>query len=703
VNNQDLLEFIEKNYPVNIRKLADVFKHDSADKYTLLLKELNKMEDEYLIARNHKDEYLPFDKSDYLIGKIKINSAGHGYVDTEQSSYFINRKDLSGALNEDKVLIKIEDYNEAKVIKLLEHAHHKLVLEVVKSGKTIEYKAINRSIEGLFKVRDPHKLMPMEGYYVESSIISYYPQLEVELTGTIGHKNEPGNDITAILSDYEFSLEFRSAELKEADNLPKQVTVDDLKDRVDHRNLLTITIDGEDAKDFDDAISLIKEENGYWLYVHIADVATYIKEGSKLDLEAYRRSSSIYLIDRVVPMLPFNISNGICSLNPEKPRLTVTCKLFIDNKGEIKDYAIYPSCIISDERMTYENVNKILQGDKEFNEKYRHLENLLFEMAECSKIIRKKRERGGAIDFDQAEAKFVVDENREIIDIIARERDQAEMLIEDFMIYANIVVARQMKWLELPAIYRIHDKPPVTKIQEFLLFIKSLNISYHKGKKGVTPKVLQEIIKQAKNTPYQMTVNNMLLRSMSKARYSENCSGHFGLAEEEYLHFTSPIRRYSDLIVHRNMYKYLFNNNYDIEKMNEDKIKASTIADYISVQERKIMAAEYEIEDMKKAEYMLKYQNRPVNGMITSITKYGFYVQLPNTVEGLVHISTLVGYYDFDPQNHSLINRQTRKRFQIGQNVKCLVKYVNKDEKCIEFELIEEKGRKNNNGKNNRR
>ena len=703
MNSQNLLAFIEKKYPISVRALTDRFKCDKADKYTLLIKELNKLEDEYLIARNYKDEYLPFAKSDYLIGKIKINSAGHGYIDTEERSYFINQVDLLDALNDDKVLIKIETANEAKVIKVLDHAHHKLVLEVSDTTMGTEYNSINRSINRKLTVKDPRKLRPLDGCYVESVITNYYPQLEVELVKIIGHKNDPGSDITAILSDYEFSLEFPAGALKEADRLTEEISQEDLSGRTDNRDLLTITIDGEDAKDFDDAISLKREENGYRVYVHIADVSSYVKAGSELDKEAYRRSSSIYMVDRVVPMLPFRISNGICSLNPKKLRLTITCEFYIDQKGEILDFAIYPSYIESDERMTYENVNRILEGDEELTSKYSYLVDLLFAMAESSRIIRAKREKGGALDFDKNEAKFIVNDKQEIVDIVARERGKAEMMIEDFMIYANIVVAEQLNLWDIPTIYRIHEDPQVNKIKEFLLFIRNLNIHYTQGKKALTPKVLQEILKQAEDTPYREILGDMLLRSMSKARYSENCSGHFGLAEAEYLHFTSPIRRYSDLIVHRSLHKYLFKKNYDVEEINADKLRAAEIADYISIQERKIMAAEYEVEDMKKAEYMLKYQNRPVDGIISSVTKYGFYVQLPNTVEGLVHISTLVGYYDFDPQRYCLINRQTQKKYQPGQSVKCLVKYVNKDEKCIEFEMIEEARRKRNYGKNNRR
>jgi len=699
MEERKLIIYIESNYPISISKLADAFKATSKDKYISLVKTLNMLEESYLVARNDKDNYLPFDKSDYKIGKIKIASSGYGFVDYPEESYYIAKDVLFGAMDGDEVLIKIDKYGDGKVVKVIEHLRKSLILEVdIYHGKRQLY-SINHHINIPIFVSNEKEFSLVTGHYVEADIISYYPKLQVKIKKLIGHKNDPGLDITAILLDYQLKTEFPDEVIKEANDISDSISQKDLEGRTNHLDLLTITMDGQDAKDLDDAVSIVKEKDKFWLYVHIADVSYYIKENSSLDKEAKLRSSSIYMIDRVVPMLPHVISNGICSLNPRQLRLTLTCKMLVNKNGEIDDYSVYPSYIQTVERMTYENVNSILQDDNKLLKEYEHLGNLIADMKQCAELIRKTREANGLLDFKKNEAKYIVDKQGFVSEIIARDRGEGEKIIEDFMIAANESVAKLMKWLEIPGIYRVHDSPPEKKISEFLTFARNMSISLPKGKNAITSKTLQNILNEKQGSDYEQIINTMILRSMSKAAYSDTCSGHFGLGLNEYLHFTSPIRRYADLVVHRNLRKYLFKQNYDTDSLINDELLVAETAKHISEQERKIMAAEYAVEDMKKAEYMLKYQNQQVTGIITSITKYGFYVELKNTVEGLVHISSLQGYYSYEPKSYRLINYQNKHSYKLGQKVKCIVKYVNKDQRIVEFEVITDKQRRKKNGK----
>ena len=677
--------------------MAGIFQAAKNEKHTALMKLLNKLEEQYLIARNNKDQYLPFRESNYKIGVLAVTGGGYGFVDLPEGSFFISADNLFGALNGDEVLIKLNENDEGSVIKVLHHLRKTLVLVVEEYCGKNELFSINRHVNTIVEAINKKDFRLMAGHYVESEIVSYYPCLKVKIKRIIGHKNDPGNDITAILLDYQLSIEFTTAVMEEASKIAETVSLDDLRKRTDHSKLLSITIDGEDAKDMDDAVSLEKVKDKYKLYVHIADVAHYIKEGSELDKEAYHRSSSIYMVDRVVPMLPHSLSNGICSLNPNQLRLTITCLMTIGKSGVVEDYSVHPSFIKTTERMTYFNVNKILEDDDaDLKKHYHHLGNLLENMKECSVLLRNRREQAGALDFEQDEARFIVDKKGGIADIGIRERGLGERIIEDFMIAANESVAKLMKHRNIPSVYRIHDDPPVERVKEFLQFIRNMNIGYRLGKEAVTAATLREILEHSKTTDLHQIVSSMLLRTMSKAVYSEKCKGHYGLALKEYLHFTAPIRRYADLTVHRNLRKYLFDQNYDKQGLLIDNLKAAEIADYVSIQERKIMAAEYEVEDMKKAEFMLKYQNQPVSGIITSMTKQGFYVQLKNTVEGFVRVANLYGYYEYDQYKHSWRDRTSNQKFILGQKVDCLVKYVDKEQRLIEFEVLHSaKTRKN--------
>lgn len=690
MDEKKIILHIDKYYPVSLAALVKTFKCSGSSEYSLLVKTLNKLEERYLIARDESDNYLPFAVSDYRIGIIKITGGGYGFVDLEEGSYFIPTDCLLGALDGDSVLIKVGDFREATIVKVLIHSQKKLVLEVCSYYGKKQLLSLNAFINSPIVAVNEKEFNYSEGHYLETEIISYYPTLKVNIIKMLGHKNDLGMDITAILLDYQFSLEFPSAVMEETAKVTDIITKKELEGRVDHKELFTITIDGEDAKDLDDAISIAKEGDLYRLYVHIADVAHYVKENSALDKEAYKRSSSIYVVDRVVPMLPPSLTNGICSLNPQQPRLTITCEMMINQSGKTLSYDVYPSIIQVSERMTYTAVNEILAGDAKDLNDYPYLPEVLQSMKECADGIRQRREKAGALSFEKTETKFVLDKKGEVIELRARQRGAGELMIEDFMIAANEAVAKLMKKERIPSVYRVHDQPPAKGLAEFKTILGNFQIRYDKTKKDLSAKDLQNIMSVAKERDLLLPLSEILLRCMAKAVYKDKCSGHYGLALAEYLHFTSPIRRYADLVVHQHLHKYFFNKEVRSDILATDKKKVIEVAEYISMQERKIMAAEYAVEDRKKAEFMLKYQNQRFSGMITSVTKFGFYVELDNTVEGLVLVSSLDDYYIYDAKRCRWTNSATRKGFQLGQRINCRVNYIDVNRGIIEFAVINE-------------
>lgn len=449
-----------------------------------------------------------------------------------------------------------------------------------------------------------------------------------------------------------------------------------------------MTIDGDDAKDLDDAISLKKLDNGnYQLGVHIADVSYYVEEGSALDKEAINRGTSIYLVDRVIPMLPHKLSNGICSLNPNVDRFTISCIMEINGKGKVIDHKIIPSIIHSSYRMTYNNVNKILDGDFPLQQQYKDVVPMFFLMEELAMILRKARDQRGSIDFDVNEGKVIVDKNGKAIDVVLRQRGTSDKIIEEFMLKANETIAEHFKWLDLPFIYRVHEYPKEKKLTQFQSIIKPLGYTIKGSLGNIYPKELSKIVEMSKGTDEHTIISTLLLRCMQKARYDEQCLGHYGLADEYYTHFTSPIRRYPDLLVHRLIRNYLFEERFDKAK-HFDKI-IPQLAEQSSNMERRAIDIEREVEDMKMAEYMSHHIGEEFEGMISSVTSFGFFVELPNTIEGLVHISDLLDdYYVYDEKTLMLVGERTKKQFKISDKVKVRVVSCNTKEKTIDFELV---------------
>lgn len=528
----------------------------------------------------------------------------------------------------------------------------------------------------------------MVGHKVVVEIKVYKPKLKGDIVKVIGHVNDPDIDILSVVHSYDVDIEFPKSVFDEVATIGDTIDESDLKNRVDLRNEVIVTIDGDDAKDLDDAISLKKLDNGhYQLGVHIADVSFYVTEGSELDKEAIHRGTSIYLVDRVIPMLPHKLSNGICSLNPNVDRYTISCIMEINRDGKVVDHQIIPSVIHSSYRMTYNNVNKILDGDFSLQQKYKPVVPMFFMMEELAALLRKARDEKGSIDFDVNEGKIIVDKKGKPIDVILRQRGTSDKIIEEFMLIANQTVAEHFKWLDVPFIYRVHEYPKEKKLTQFQTIIKPLGYTIKGSLDHIYPKELSKIIEMSQGTQEHTIISTLLLRCMQKARYDEDCLGHYGLAFDYYTHFTSPIRRYPDLLVHRLIRNYLFENKFD--KANHFASVIPSLAEQSSQRERQAIDIEREVDDMKMAEYMSYHIGEEYEGIISSVTGFGFFVELPNTIEGLVHITDLTDdYYIYDEKTLMLIGERTKKQYKISDKVKVRVARCNKEEKTIDFELV---------------
>jgi ribonuclease R len=490
-------------------------------------------------------------------------------------------------------------------------------------------------------------------------------------------------------------MAFPDEVLQQAKDTPETIEESELANRRDLRNETIVTIDGADAKDLDDAVTVTRLENGnYKLGVHIADVSYYVKEGTPIDREAEERATSVYLVDRVIPMIPHRLSNGICSLNPKVDRLTLSCNMEISADGQVVKHEIFQSVIKTTERMTYSDVNKILvDHDEETLSRYEPLVPMFELMEELAAILRNKRMQRGAIDFDFKESKVLVDEEGKPTDVVIRERSVAEKLIEEFMLAANETVAEHFHWLDVPFIYRIHEDPKEDKLRRFFEFITNFGYIVKGTANDVHPRALQEIIEEVQGKPEEMVVSTVMLRSMQQAKYDPENLGHFGLSTEFYTHFTSPIRRYPDTIVHRLIRTYLIEGKLDHTTKEKWNVRLPEIAQHSSKMERRAVDAERETDELKKAEYMEDKIGVEYDGIISSVTNFGMFVELSNTIEGLVHVSYMTDdYYRYDERQYAMIGERTGNVFRIGDEITVRVVKVNKDERAIDFEIVGMKG-----------
>ena len=544
-----------------------------------------------------------------------------------------------------------------------------------------------KKLDLIIKLTKESSRQLVEGHKVLVKVIRGLGKKEYlgEVVKIIGHKNDPGVDIISIALRHGIETEFNEAVINELKTIPNKVLEEEKIGRKDLTNELIFTIDGDDTKDIDDAISVERNNENYILGVHIADVSHYVLMGTALYDAAYLRGTSSYLADTVIPMIPHQLSNGICSLNPDVERLTISCVMTINPNGKVIDYSIFPSIIKSKKQMTYKNVNKILEENiiPEGYEKY--AENLKL-MQELASILRAEKESRGYIDFGLDEAKIIQDENGKAIDVVKRDRGIGENLIEDFMIAANETIATHIANMDLPFIYRVHDIPNTEKIEDFKNLIKQMGYQLQTNLNKITPLTMQSILKELKDKKEFSILSDMLLRSMKKAIYSPNNIGHFGLASTNYTHFTSPIRRFPDLTVHRLLRTYLFEKRLDMETINYNQKYLVDVAENSSEREVEAAEAERDVLAMKMAEYMESHVGEEYIGIISGVTNFGLFIQLDNLIEGLVHISTLDGYYEYIPELLSLISEN--KRYRIGDTVKVKVINASKENSAIDFEIV---------------
>ena len=637
----------------------------------------------------------------YLIGTFTAHARGFGFVsiEGEEEDIFIPESQVHGAFHMDTVQVAVTSENSGKrregtITKIISRGTTRIVCTYEKS-KTFGFAVPDNPKFGsdIFIPQERSK-GAVSGHKVVVEITDYGKEgrkPEGKVVEIIGHINDPGTDIMSIVKAYDLPVEFSEKIMHQVENVSNEVSTADMAGRMDFRDWQTVTIDGEDAKDLDDAITLTKEGDNYKLGVHIADVSNYVQEHSALDVEALSRGTSVYLVDRVIPMLPHKLSNGICSLNAGENRLTLSCVMTIDTKGNVIDHTIAESVIKVDRRMSYTSVKKNLE-DHDENEirEYEELVPMFELMQELAAILRKKRMKRGSIDFDFPETKIVLDDKGKPVEIKPYERNVATKIIEDFMLIANETVAQDYFWQELPFVYRTHDNPDTEKIKKLSTFINNFGYSIHIGQDEVHPKELQKLLQKIDGTPEEALISRLTLRSMKQAKYTTMSTGHFGLATPYYCHFTSPIRRYPDLQIHR-IIKDNLRGRMNAKKIEHyDKILPE-VAKHSSEMERRADEAERETDKLKKVEYMSERIGEVFEGVISGVTEWGFYVELPNTVEGLVHVTTLVDdYFHYNESTYELVGEVTNIRYKLGQRVHVMVTGTDKILRTIDFRVVRE-------------
>ena len=647
-----------------------------------------------------KGKYIKPDER-FLTGTFIGNAKGFGFVEIEgrAEDLYVPEGMVNNAFHMDRVQVELlpgkrGKRQEAVVRKILERGSRQIVGTYEQSSSFGFVIPDNGKIGTDIFVAKERSKGAADGHKVVVELISYGDERhkpEGKVVEILGHINDPGVDIMSIIRGFDLPMEFGEKVMNQAERIPDGVSEADMAGRMDLRDVQMVTIDGEDAKDLDDAVSLSKEGTLYHLGVHIADVSNYVQENSALDREAVERGTSVYLVDRVIPMLPHKLSNGICSLNQGVDRLALSCLMTIDEKGNVTDYQIAESVIRVDRRMSYTSVKKILEDrDEQECREYESLVPMFEQMAELASILRQKRHKRGSIDFDFPETKILLDEAGHPVDIRPYERNTATKLIEDFMLIANETVAQHFFWLELPFVYRTHDRPDPEKIMKLSAFIH--NFGYHVKLTGeeIHPKELQKLLDKIADTEEETLISRLTLRSMKRASYTVECTGHFGLACQYYCHFTSPIRRYPDLQIHR-IIKDQLRGRLREERLAHYAERLPEVAKHSSKAERRAEEAERETDKMKKAEYMEDHVGERYEGVISGITQWGIYVELPNTVEGLIHVSALAGdFFYYNEETYEMVGRDTGKTYKLGQRITVQVKGADRLAGVVDFIIPEE-------------
>ncbi|MGE6488942.1 ribonuclease R [Paenisporosarcina sp. NPDC076898] len=693
----------EEDYkPMTVQELESKLELEYSEEFKELVKTLARLETQGDVIRSRSNRYGLPQQMNLLKGKFIGHPRGFGFVSPEEEGMddiFIPPTEINGAMNGDTVLVRVSssssgDRREGSITKITERGITKVVGQFQDNKGFGFVLPDDKKISMDIFIAKEDTLGAMEGHKVVVEITGW-PEGRKSATGMVtqilGHKNDPGVDILSIIHKHGIETEFPKPVLDQANAVPDEISEADLEGRRDLRNQVIVTIDGADAKDLDDAVTVTKNADGtYKLGVHIADVSHYVTDGSPMDTEAYERATSVYLTDRVIPMLPHRLSNGICSLNPKVDRLTLSCEMVIDGSGKVVSHEIFQSVIKTKERMTYTDVYKIVEEkDEALRERYKDLVPMFELMAELADVLRQKRADRGAIDFDFKESKILVDEDGWPTDVVIRERTIAERLIEEFMLAANETVAEHFHWMDVPFIYRIHEDPKPEKLQRFFEFITNFGIVVKGSGNEIHPRALQEIVESIEGLPEEPVISTMMLRSMQQAKYNAESLGHFGLSTEYYTHFTSPIRRYPDLIVHRLIRTYLINGDVSKPTVAHWGAVMDEIADHTSGRERRAVDAERDTESLKKAQYMADKIGEEFEGIVSSVTNFGMFIELQNTIEGLVHVSNMTDdYYRFDDRQMMMIGERAGKQFRIGDEVTVRVTSVKPEESAIDFEIV---------------
>lgn len=682
--------------PMKIKELA-VFLDIPKEQRSELTEVLDALMLEGKIEVSQKGKYRK-SKGKFLTGVFTAHAKGFGFVSVEgmEEDIFIGEDDVHGAMHKDVVQVLVKPSHggrrqEGVVEKILTRGLTQLV-GLYQENKNFGFVIPDndRFSRDIFIPKE-HNKGALNGHKVVVLLTDYGSQSknpEGKIIEILGHISDPGTDVLSIVKGYDLPVEFPEKVMNQAERMPDHIIEGDLQGRMDLRDVQMVTIDGEDAKDLDDAVSLQTDGDKYILGVHIADVANYVQERSAMDKEALKRGTSVYLVDRVIPMLPRRLSNGICSLNAGEDRLALSCIMTIDKKGNVTDHIITESVIHVDRRMTYTSVEKILAGDEEETENYKDLAPMFREMYELASILRQKRGKRGSIDFDFPETKVILDAKGYPVEIKPYDRNRATRIIEDFMLIANETVAEDYFWQEMPFVYRTHDNPDPDKMRKLSAFINNFGYTIRLKDDEVHPKELQKLLAKLEGTPEEALISRLTLRSMKQAKYTPECTGHFGLAAKYYCHFTSPIRRYPDLQIHRIIKDNLRG------RMNENRIEhyrniLTEVARQSSERERTAAEAERETVKLKKVEYMEGHLMEEFDGVISGVTAWGIYVELENTVEGLIRAASLQGdYFEYNESAYAMVGTRTGKSYKLGEKVKVRVAGADKASRTIDFELV---------------
>ncbi|MCR3921815.1 MAG: ribonuclease R [Firmicutes bacterium] len=666
---------------------------------------LTEMEQEGKIIKTRYDRYGVPEKMDLVVGRLQGNQAGFGFIIPDNpllTDVFVPANQMNGAMHGDRIVARTVKggkgrNNEGEIIRILKRRSN-LVVGRYEAGKQYGFVVPDdqRISQDVFIPKGEAKTLK-NGMKVQIEITRWPEQRrnpEGKIVDILGYPGDKGVDTLTIIKKFELPEEFPPEVLNELKKYSRDLSEADLAGRRDLRNLVMVTIDGADAKDLDDAVSLHRNEKGNWqLGVHIADVGHYVKEGSPLDREALNRGTSVYLVDRVIPMLPPELSNDLCSLNPQVDRLAMSAFMELDEQGKLLSHDFTASVIRTDERMTYGAVRGILEDkDEELRKRYEPLVPMFEHMGQLALVLRANRFERGAIDFALPEVKVILDDNGKPIDIVRRERTIAETIIEEFMLICNETVAEHFSHMDVPFLYRIHERPDDGKMLHFRDFVHNLGISIKGNPEKIQPRALQDLLKQVEDQPEERVVNTLLLRAMKQAKYAPERIPHYGLAAEYYSHFTSPIRRYPDLTIHRLMREYLTGlpGKKRLEKINKNNTVA---AERSSIRERIAMEAERESVDVKKVEFMIGKEGQEFDAIISGVTSFGLFAELDTLVEGLVHVSSMDDdYYHYHEDKMALIGERTGNTYRIGQAIRVVLKRASKDDRQIDFNLTEGSG-----------